>query len=167
MGKHNRAKRRIIWIILPLLALTATGCFITGEDVVVPTPMFTPVPTQTAPPTPLATATPVPPPTPTPLPRYQCAIDWRWIEPDLVITSVRLDKADGLQPNDKVLTIDGRPAIEVIVDAEARITGDLTPEKRRELALNDILYGPDLIILFIQHHNESPYFYNLDPDCPG
>jgi C-terminal processing protease CtpA/Prc len=60
-----------------------------------------------------------------------------WVEEHLVVTGVIAEGANGLQPGDIVLKVDGRPSAEVLVDREALISG-ATPQWRR---YNALTYG--------------------------
>jgi hypothetical protein len=165
MGMIIQAIRLKLWLILPLLAIISTGCILPGRtpatQTPTPTETATPEPTQIpATPTLIPTATA----TPNPNPVRQCAIEWEWRDEALIITEVDLSHSDGLFRNDKVILINGRETLSVILEEEAKITDESDPVKRRIKALNNIL-DHSMIVLYVQHKTESPYFYNLQPDC--
>lgn len=60
-----------------------------------------------------------------------------WIEGHLVVTEVVGEGANGLQPGDIVLKVNGRPTAEVLAEREALISG-ATPQWRR---FNAVSYG--------------------------
>jgi len=64
---------------------------------------------------------------------------WEWIEGRLAITGAA--KGTGIQPGDVVLSVDGRPAEEVVREQEALVSA-ATPESRRGWTLEHLLYGP-------------------------
>lgn len=64
---------------------------------------------------------------------------WEWIEGRLTITGAGEDT--GIKAGDVVLSLDGRPADEVIREEEALVSG-ATPEGRRWWTLERLLYGP-------------------------
>jgi C-terminal processing protease CtpA/Prc len=57
-----------------------------------------------------------------------------WVEEHLVVTDVMAEGANGLQPGDLVLKVDGRPSVEVLAEREALISG-ATSQWRRYSAL--------------------------------
>lgn len=59
---------------------------------------------------------------------------WEWIEGQLTITG-------GVHTGDVVLSVDGRPAEEIVQEEEALVSA-ATPEARRWWALERLLYGP-------------------------
>jgi hypothetical protein len=65
------------------------------------------------------------------------ALTWDWIEDRLVITWADAEKAPGVHPGDTVLSIDGKPAREVVEDAETRISAT-TPQHRRARTLPNL-----------------------------
>ncbi len=64
---------------------------------------------------------------------------WEWIEGQLTITGAA--EGTGIKPGDVVLSVDGRPAEEVIREEEALVSA-ATPEARRWWTLERLLYGP-------------------------
>ena len=64
---------------------------------------------------------------------------WEWVEDKLVITALQGEIA-GLKRGDVVLQIDGKPAADVLREAESFISG-ATPQWRRYRALNAIRSG--------------------------
>jgi len=64
-----------------------------------------------------------------------------WIEGHLVITETALEGAEGLQPGDIVLKIDGRNAPDVVSERESLISG-ATPQWRRFIAVAFLPTGP-------------------------
>lgn len=64
---------------------------------------------------------------------------WEQIEGQLTITGASADS--GVKPGDVVITLNGRPAEEVLQEEEA-LTSAATPEARRWRALERLLYGP-------------------------
>jgi C-terminal processing protease CtpA/Prc len=71
--------------------------------------------------------------------RTELPLVWEWVEDKLVITALRGD-VPGLKRGDVVLKIDGKPAAEVLREAEAFISG-ATPQWKRYRALNVIRSG--------------------------
>jgi Peptidase family S41 len=65
------------------------------------------------------------------------ALTWDWIEDRLVITWADPERALGVHPGDAVLSIDGKPAREVVEDAETRISAT-TPQHRRARTLPNL-----------------------------
>jgi len=65
------------------------------------------------------------------------ALTWDWIEDRLVITWADAEKAPGVHPGDTVLSIDGKPAREVVEDAETRVSAT-TPQHRRARTLPNL-----------------------------
>jgi C-terminal processing protease CtpA/Prc len=65
---------------------------------------------------------------------YSIPVVFGWIEGQLAITAVAPAGAEGLQAGDVVLSIDGRPALQVIDEKESLISG-ATPQWRRAAAL--------------------------------
>jgi len=63
-----------------------------------------------------------------------------WVEGRLVITDVAASGANGLQPGDIVLTVNGKPAGEALAEREALISG-ATPQWRRYVALLSLATG--------------------------
>jgi len=61
-----------------------------------------------------------------------------WIEGQLVITDVASNGAEGLQPGDVVLKVDGRPSVEAIAEVE-ETTSAATSQWRRYQAVNSLL----------------------------
>lgn len=64
---------------------------------------------------------------------------WEWIEGRLTITGAA--EGTGIKPGDVVLSVDGRPAEEVVREEEALVSA-ATPEARRWWTLERLLYGP-------------------------
>ncbi|HEV7504329.1 MAG TPA: S41 family peptidase [Thermoanaerobaculia bacterium] len=64
-----------------------------------------------------------------------------WIEDRLVIAWADPEKAAGIRPGDTVLSIDGKPAREVLLAAEARVSA-ATPQHLRLSALPSLVTGP-------------------------
>jgi len=67
--------------------------------------------------------------------QYSYPVIFGWIENSLVITDVAATGAEGLQPGDVVLKVDGRPGAEAIAETEAIVSG-ATPQWRRYVALS-------------------------------
>lgn len=63
-----------------------------------------------------------------------------WVDGHLVITEVAPPGADGLQPGDMILKIDGKPGVEALAEREALISG-ATPQWRRFIALFSLANG--------------------------
>ncbi len=163
MGKNNRTRQLIVLGLMTLITITPAGCILPDSTPFpqIPTPTPTPFPSP-VPPTPT-----LPPPTPTATspPRMQCAIEWRWNESELIIVEVNLSRADGLAPGDKVMTINGRLALEKILEAEELLRATTPAENLRREALSYILNNNRLLVLLVQHNSEPPYFFNLRPGC--
>lgn len=68
-------------------------------------------------------------------------VGWNWIEDNLIVTWADPEKGGGLHPGDLILSIDGKPAREVLETAEAGISG-ATPQWRRTRALMELAGGP-------------------------
>lgn len=66
---------------------------------------------------------------------------WDWIEDRLVITHVDKDKANGLEPGDVTISVNGVPAVEALAKVEELISG-ATPQWRRFHGLSDLGSGP-------------------------
>jgi C-terminal processing protease CtpA/Prc len=64
-----------------------------------------------------------------------------WIEGRLVITHVAAEGAEGLQPGDIVLKVEGKPSLEVLTEKEVLISG-ASPQWRRVVALRVLNEGP-------------------------
>jgi C-terminal processing protease CtpA/Prc len=82
-------------------------------------------------------------------------IAWADVDGRPVITVAGADA--GVERGDLVLSIDGRPAADVIADAE-RLTSGATPQWRRFAALRSLLAGPpdsELVIGVLRARNES------------
>jgi len=73
-------------------------------------------------------------------PPHVLPLAWEWIEDRLVITGVA-QGIPNLLPGDTVAAIDGRPAAEAIAEEEALVSA-ATPEARRSLAIEDLLFDP-------------------------
>jgi C-terminal processing protease CtpA/Prc len=71
---------------------------------------------------------------------YTAPVIFGWVEGRLVITDVAADGANGLQPGDVVLKVDGKPSLEALADRETLISG-ATPQWRRYIALNQLRAG--------------------------
>jgi C-terminal processing protease CtpA/Prc len=71
---------------------------------------------------------------------YTAPVIFRWIEGRIVITDVAGASADGLQPGDIVLKVDGKPSVEVLADRVALVSG-ATPQTRRFFALEQLRDG--------------------------
>src|SRR5215813_7046793 len=71
---------------------------------------------------------------------YNIPVLLKWVEGQLVITDVASDGAEGLQPGDVVLKVDGRPSASELSEREALISG-ATPQWRRYVALEQIRAG--------------------------
>lgn len=65
---------------------------------------------------------------------------WEWIEDRLVVTGVT-EGTEGIRAGDVVVSLDGRPAREILAEEEAA-TSAATPEARRWRALDRLLGGP-------------------------
>ncbi len=63
-----------------------------------------------------------------------------WIEARLVVTDVADAGAEGLQPGDIVLKVNGTPSDKLLMEKEALISG-ATPQWRRHIALNELRRG--------------------------
>jgi C-terminal processing protease CtpA/Prc len=63
-----------------------------------------------------------------------------WIEGRLVITHVAAEGAEGLQPGDIVLKVDGKPSLDVLTEKEVLISG-ASPQWRRAVALEQLNQG--------------------------
>jgi C-terminal processing protease CtpA/Prc len=68
---------------------------------------------------------------------FRMPLVWDWVEDQLVVTKVAPDKAGELRRGDVILTIDGRPAREVLATTEELISG-ATPQWRRYRGLGQI-----------------------------
>jgi hypothetical protein len=112
--------------------------------------------------TPAIAADPPPPP---PTPPTRCAIEWAWQEAGLTLTNVNPYWKDGLAVGDRVLAINGQPAISAIADAEARFSDIQDPALRRVMALEYLLMANQTLRLQVQHLGQVPYFFHLEPDC--
>src|SRR5262249_22787329 len=64
----------------------------------------------------------------------------KWVEGQIVITDVATAGAEGLQPGDVVLKVDGRPSASELSERESLISG-ATPQWRRFVALEQIRAG--------------------------
>lgn len=64
-------------------------------------------------------------------------LTWDWVEDQLVVTRVAPDKAGELRRGDVILTLDGRPAREVLTVTE-ELTSGSTPQWRRYRGLSQI-----------------------------
>ena len=71
---------------------------------------------------------------------YTAPVIFGWIEGRLVITDVAAEGANGLQPGDVVLKVDGKASLEALVERETLISG-ATPQWRRYIALNQLRAG--------------------------
>ena len=71
---------------------------------------------------------------------YTTAAIFGWIEGRLVITHVAAEGAEGLQPGDIVLKVDGKPSLEVLTEEEVLISG-ASPQWRRAVALDVLSEG--------------------------
>lgn len=67
---------------------------------------------------------------------------WDWVEGQLVITRVKPGEDVGLAPGEVVVSLDGRPAAEVLTAREELVSG-ATPQWRRWVALNALLSGAE------------------------
>lgn len=63
-----------------------------------------------------------------------------WVEDRLIVTRVAAQGAQGLQPGDVVLKVDGKDAVAVLSEAEALISG-ATPRWKRHAALRRLRMG--------------------------
>jgi C-terminal processing protease CtpA/Prc len=70
----------------------------------------------------------------------QLPLLWEWVEDQLVVTRVAAAGAGELKAGDVVLAIDGRPARDVVADAESLISG-ATPQWRRWNAVRRLGWG--------------------------
>lgn len=172
MGTNSLMSRANFWLLMPMFALAIGGCILPDNAPLpspTPRPAITVIPssTPTPRPTPVPSETPVPSPSPTEPVQVQCSIEWRWVENELVIIKVILNRADGLAPGDKVIAINGRISLEVILEAEKEIGGNLSPEELRQAAVRHILTRDKgrALVLVVQHNGEPPYFFNLLPGC--
>jgi C-terminal processing protease CtpA/Prc len=72
----------------------------------------------------------------------QLPLVWDWVEGQLAVTRVASGGAGGLAPGDVILSLDGRPAAEVLAAREELVSG-ATPQWRRYVALQELLGGPE------------------------
>jgi C-terminal processing protease CtpA/Prc len=66
--------------------------------------------------------------------KFTVPVIFGWVEGRLVITEVAPTAANGLQPGDIVLRVDGKPSVEALAEREALISG-ATPQWRRYSAM--------------------------------
>jgi C-terminal processing protease CtpA/Prc len=71
---------------------------------------------------------------------YTAPVIFGWVAERLVITDVAAEGANGLQPGDIVLAVDGKPSLEALAEREALISG-ATPQWRRYIALYQLRAG--------------------------
>lgn len=71
---------------------------------------------------------------------YQLPITWDWVEGQLVITHTDAARAQGLARGDVVLSLNGRPAQQVLANEERLVSG-ATLQWRRWQALQNLLQG--------------------------
>ncbi|MEA2600555.1 MAG: hypothetical protein QOF89_1547 [Acidobacteriota bacterium] len=67
---------------------------------------------------------------------------WDWVEDQLVITRVAPGTPAGIAPGDVVVSLDGKPAREVLEAREELVSG-ATPQWRRWVALQALTAGPE------------------------
>ena len=86
---------------------------------------------------------------------YTAPVIFGWVEGRLVITDAAAEGANGLQPGDIVLKVDGKPSLEVLAEREAFISG-ATPQWRRYIASHQLTVGvkDSEIKLEVQTQNE-------------
>ena len=86
---------------------------------------------------------------------YTAPVIFGWVEGRLVITDAAAEGANGLQPGDIVLKVDGKPSLEVLAEREAFISG-ATPQWRRYIASHQLRVGvkDSEIKLEVQTQNE-------------
>lgn len=82
---------------------------------------------------------------------------WDWVEGHLVITHVAPDNLGNLKRGDTILTVNGRPAAEVLAEEE-RLSGGATPQWNRLVALRGLLLGArdSKLTLEVQRPSEKP-----------
>ena len=73
-------------------------------------------------------------------PYFTAPLIFGWVEGRLVITDVAAAGAEGLQPGDIVLKVDGQPSVQALAKREELISG-ATPQWRRYVALNGLRAG--------------------------
>ena len=73
--------------------------------------------------------------------QFRAPVIFGWIEGRLVITDVASEGANGLQPGDIVLRIDGQPSLNALTERETTISG-ATPQWRRFIAMQVLAAGP-------------------------
>lgn len=71
---------------------------------------------------------------------FSAPVLFGWVEGQLVIIKVAATGAEGLQPGDIVLKVDGKPSIAVLTESETSISG-ATPQWKRYVALNRLRMG--------------------------
>jgi C-terminal processing protease CtpA/Prc len=71
---------------------------------------------------------------------YSAPVLFGWVEGQLVILNVAATGAEGLQPGDIVLEVDGKPGIGMLTESETLISA-ATPQWKRFVALNRMRMG--------------------------
>jgi C-terminal processing protease CtpA/Prc len=85
------------------------------------------------------------------------AFTWDWIEDQLVITSVEAGATHGMLPGDRILAINGQPAVAALAEIES-LTSAATPQWRRHRALIELAAGlpGGTATLTVQPHAGGP-----------
>jgi C-terminal processing protease CtpA/Prc len=97
----------------------------------------------------------------------QIPLLWDWVEDQLVVTKVAPAGAGGLKPGDVVLAIDGRPARDMVAEAESLISG-ATPQWRRWNAVRRLGWGKrdEPVRLEARHPDGTPFTAGLTRSLP-
>lgn len=95
-----------------------------------------------------------------------CKIGWRWINKQLTITHVSWQHMDGLQVGDVVLSINGTPTSQAVLEAEEEFSHISDTTERLERALEHLLTANRTYLsLLVQNDSEPAYWYTITNVC--